>query len=317
MSFDVRPCADLDEFLRATMAVGQYFGHEPNLERTERFARMLPFERMHAAWEDGEIVGGAGGFPFELSVPGALLRCAGTTVVGVAPTHRRRGVLRAMMRAHLDDAHARGEPVAALWASEETIYGRFGYGAAAYAGEVRVPREYVDYVAPRERNGRMRIVERDEALEKFPPLWEALARIRPGVFIRTRDWWELRALHDPPERRGGAGPKRYALLERDGEAVAYATYRHKMDWQEGVSSGEVSVVEGYCGRPGCARGRVALPARHRLDRDDRVGARPARPSTFLRARANEAHAVPARRRPLGAARRRRRGAVGTDVSRGR
>jgi predicted acetyltransferase len=249
MSFDVRLCADLDQFLRATMAVGQYFGHEPNLERTEQFARMLPFERMHAAWEDGEIVGGAGGFPFEMSVPGALLRCAGTTVVGVAPTHRRRGVLRAMMRAHLDDAHERGEPIAALWASEETIYGRFGYGAAAYAGEVRIPREYVDYVAPRERTGTMRIVERDEALETFPPLWEALARIRPGVFIRTRDWWELRALHDPPERRGGAGPKRYALLERDGEAVAYATYRHKMDWQEGVSSGQVSVVEAIAGDP--------------------------------------------------------------------
>src|SRR5512133_1260709 len=228
MSVDVRPCADLDEFLRATMAIGQYFGHEPNLERTERFARILPFERMHAAWEDGEIVGGAGGIPFELSVPGALLRCAGTTVVGVAPTHRRRGVLRAMMRAHLDDAHERGEPIAALWASEETIYGRFGYGPAAYAGEVRIPRAYVDYVAPRERSGTIRIVERDEALEKFPRLWEALARRRPGVFIRTRDWWELRTLHDPPERRGGAGPKRFALLERDGQPAAYAIYRHRM-----------------------------------------------------------------------------------------
>ena len=247
MSFDVRPCADLDEFLRATSTVGQYFGHEPSLERAERFARMLPFERMHASWEDGEIVGGAGGFPFEMSVPGALLRCAGTTVVCVAPTHRRRGVLRAMMRAHLDDVHERGEPIAALWASEETIYGRFGYGPAAYAGEVRIPREYVDYVAPRERSGTIRIVERDEALEKFPPLWDALARRRPGVFIRTRDWWELRTLHDPPERRGGAGPKRFALLERHGEPAAYAIYRHRMDWAEGVSSGQVSVVEAVSG----------------------------------------------------------------------
>jgi predicted acetyltransferase len=250
MSFDVRPCGDLDEFMHATNAIGQYFGGEPDAERTERFARILPLERMHAAWEDGEIVGGAGGFPFEMSVPGNMLRCAGTTVVGVAPTHRRRGVLRAMMRAHLDDAHERGEPIAALWASEETIYGRFGYGAAAYAGEVRIPREYVDYVAPRERVGTIRIVDRDEALEKFPPLWEALARVRPGVFIRMPDWWELRALHDPPERRGGAGPKRYALLERDGEPVAYAVYRHKMDWSEGVTSGQVSVVEAIAGDAG-------------------------------------------------------------------
>jgi len=247
MSFDVRPCGDLSEFTRATMAIGQYFGNEGAPDRAERFSRMLPFERMHAAWEDGEIVGGAGGFPFEMSVPGGLLRCAGTTVVGVAPTHRRRGVLSAMMRAHLDDAHERGEPIAALWASEETIYGRFGYGPAAYAGDVRIPREYVDYVAPRERDGRIRIVERDEALDKFPALWEALARARPGVFIRSPQWWDLRALDDPPERRGGGGPKRYALLERDGEAVAYAIYRHKMDWAEGVSSGQVSVVEAISG----------------------------------------------------------------------
>ena len=131
--------------------MGQYFGQEPDPDGAERFARMLPIERMHAAWEDGEIVGGAGALPFELSVPGGLMRCAGTTVVGVAPTHRRRGVLRAMMRAHLDDAHERGEPIAALWASEETIYGRFGYGAAAYQGDVRIPREYVDFTEQRER----------------------------------------------------------------------------------------------------------------------------------------------------------------------
>jgi predicted acetyltransferase len=249
MSFDVRPCGDLAEFDRALLSIGQYFGNESDPEGVERFARMLPIERMHAAWENGEIVGGAGGFPFEMSVPGALVRCAGTTVVGVAPTHRRRGVLRAMMRAHLDDAHERGEPIAALWASEETIYGRFGYGVAAYQGDVKIPSEYVDFSPPSERNGTIRIVDVDEALEKFPPLWEALARQRPGVFIRSREWWELRALRDPPERRGGSGPKRFALLERDGEPAAYAIYRHKMGWQDGVSSGEVSVVEAIAGDP--------------------------------------------------------------------
>jgi predicted acetyltransferase len=243
MSFEVRPCADVSEFDRAFMSIGQYFGSEPDEERAGRFTRLLPLDRMLAAWEDGEVVGGAGGFPFQMSVPGGLLRCAGTTVVGVAPTHRRRGVLRSMMRAHLDDAHERGEPIAALWASEETIYGRFGYGAAAYAGEVKIPREYVDFVAPRERAGRIRIVESDEALEKFPPLWDGLARRRPGVFIRSPEWWDQRVIGDRPERRGSAGPKRFALLEIDGEAAAYAIYRHKMDWREGVSSGEVSVIE--------------------------------------------------------------------------
>ena len=36
-----------------------------------------------------------------------------------------------MMDAQLDDIRERGEPIAALWASEETIYGRYGYGLAS------------------------------------------------------------------------------------------------------------------------------------------------------------------------------------------
>ena len=61
----------------------------------------------------------------------------GVTWVGVLPTHRRRGVLREMMRFQLDDFRRRGEPLAALWASESVIYGRFGYGIAAPVHEMK------------------------------------------------------------------------------------------------------------------------------------------------------------------------------------
>jgi len=243
VSFDVRPVENLDEFERAVLSIGQYFGNEPNPERAERFSRTLPFERMLAAREDGLIVGGAGTFPFEMSVPGGFVRCAGTTVVGVAPTHRRRGVLRTMMRAHLDDAHERGEQIAALWASEERIYGRFGYGPAALAGEVKIPRERVAFASPHERQGTVRIVERGEALETFPRLWDAFARERPGVFIRTPEWWDLRVLDDPPERRHGSGPKRLALVELDGKPAAYAIYRHHFAWENGISAARLNVLE--------------------------------------------------------------------------
>src|SRR5437764_11366565 len=140
--FEVRAARDSEEFGRALYGIGQYFGGPPTEEQLERFTQVLPVERMHAAFEDGEIVGGAGAFPFELSVPGGSLRCGGVTVVGVYPTHRRRGVLRAMMDAQLADIHERGEPIAALWASEDTIYGRFGYGLAAWMGEVSIAREW-------------------------------------------------------------------------------------------------------------------------------------------------------------------------------
>src|SRR5215475_9862834 len=125
----------------------------------------MPHERMHAAFEDGRVVGGAGAFPYELSVPGGSLPCAGVTAVGVHPTHRRRGVLRSMMDAQLRDVHERGEPIAALWASEETIYCRFGYGIASWAGDLKVLHERDAFAEAHELGGTTRFVTPEEALE--------------------------------------------------------------------------------------------------------------------------------------------------------
>ena len=181
MSFKVKPCTNLEEFGQAVFAIGQYFGMEPTEERLERFSKNLPIERMHAASENGTIVGGAGAFPFELTVPGGTVSTAGVTVVGTFPTHRRRGVLRAMMRAQLDDVHARGEPVALLWASEDTIYGRFGYGMASQCAEVSIPRHRSAFARPLEREGTLRIVDADEALMLFPRVWDRVRRQTPGM----------------------------------------------------------------------------------------------------------------------------------------
>ena len=137
MAWEVRPTRDVDEFRRAVGAIGHYFGGWPaDEEAAQRFSSNLPVERMHAAFDGDRIVGGAGAFPFELTVPGGTVRCGGVTVVGVLPTHRRRGILTAMMRAQLEDVRERGEPVAALWASEEVIYRRYGYGLASLSGEM-------------------------------------------------------------------------------------------------------------------------------------------------------------------------------------
>ena len=249
MSVEIRRCADFGELERAVLVIGQYFGAEAGGELVTRFGLLLPPERMHAAFDGDVVVGGAGAFEFTLSVPGGELPCAGTSVVGVAPTHRRRGVMRALMRAHLDDAHERGDPLAALWASEETIYGRFGWGPAAFAGEVAVPREHAAFGAPRERVGATRLVEPEEALDVVPPLWDELARVRPGVFSRSREWWEHRVLIDPPERRHGAGPKRIVVLDLDDAVAGYAIYRHRMEWTSGLPSGQIVVAEAVAVAP--------------------------------------------------------------------
>jgi predicted acetyltransferase len=243
VSFEVTPCADVDEFIVALGAINQYGNWPLDREGAERFLRNHRLERMHAARENGQIVGGAGAFDFELTVPGGTVPTAGVTIVGVYPTHRRRGVLRTMMRAQLDDVRERGEPLAALWASEETIYGRFGYGLAALAGELNLPRERTAFARPLEGRGQARLLDAEEALERFPRVYDRVRKETPGMFARTRDWWDLRRIADPPEFRGGQGPKRYLAVDVDGETEGYALYRMQSSWEAGSPTGTVNVIE--------------------------------------------------------------------------
>ena len=245
--FDVRPCADQDEYGRAIGAIGQYFNPPPNEEFLERFVRTLPHDRMHAASDDGAIVGGAGAFPFELSVPGGSLPCAGVTAVGVSPTHRRRGVLRTMMDAQLRDVHERGEPIAALWASEETIYGRFGYGIASWAGELRVPHEWDAFAEPVELAGTTRFVTSEEARDLFPPVYDAVWRARPGMTSRNAEWWADRQLRMPDEE--ASAPRRFVVLEDGGEAVGYAIYHTHFGFDGGIASSRLVLREALGATP--------------------------------------------------------------------
>jgi predicted acetyltransferase len=208
VTVDIRQCASHEELARALDAIGHYFGVQNTIEDAERFANWMDVERMHAAWENGRVVGGAGAFAYDLSVPGgATVKSAGATVIGVLPTHRRRGVFTAMTRAQLDDVHARGEAVAWLWASEGTLYTRFGYGLGSRIGDIDLSRERTGFARPFEPRGTVRFLELDEALELIPTVHEAAMRARPGMFRRTRAWWETRRLaDDPARRRPGQGP---------------------------------------------------------------------------------------------------------------
>jgi predicted acetyltransferase len=235
--------AKADELRSGIAPVSHYFGSEPAEENVRRFERVLRPERMHLAEEDGQIVGGASAFEFQFTVPGAIVPAAGVTIVGVLPTHRRQGILTQLMRAQLDDIHEREEPVACLWASEETIYGRFGYGMAALCGEIELQRVYGKFRKPPEHGGSFRLLSYEEALEAIPPVYARVAAETPGMFARPREWWEARALHDSEARRDGAGEMVRVVLERDGEGIAYAIYRLKMDFEAGSSTGEVRVLE--------------------------------------------------------------------------
>lgn len=224
---DLRRCASVEELREATAPIVHYFGREkPDEQWAERWLKNFPVDRMFGAFEDAAAVGGAGSFALRMTVPGgAVLPTAGVTVVGVLPTHRRRGILRSLMRKQLDDLHERGEPLGILWASEETIYGRYGYGLASLSVEFEVPRSHSGFGARFEPVGQVRLADAEAAATLVPRVYDAVQRVTPGMFERTSSWWEYRLLADPPEFRGGGGPKLFAVLELDAQPQAYAIHR--------------------------------------------------------------------------------------------
>jgi len=254
VDWKVRVCTSVEEVRAAVSPIGHYFGRTgPREDQIAPLARVLPAERVHAVWDDDRVVGGAGAFPFTLTVPGGRVRAAGVTVVGVLPTHRRRGVLRSMMRAQLDACRAHGESVAYLWATEDTIYGRFGYGVASYSIEVDIPRERSAYHAPAAPAGHTRLVPLGEAEPLVAPVWERVAAVTPGMFARSSAWWQARALADPDWRRRGGGDLQCAVLEASGRSTAYTLYRINAGADRGVQVGSLDVVEAMGDSPEATR----------------------------------------------------------------
>ena len=244
MSVEVRPCGSIDELGRALSAIGHYFGLEDKDELATRFAQWIDVGRVHAAWEGGRIVGGAGALDYRISVPGGgSVPAAGVTIVGVLPTHRRRGVLRELMAAQLTDCRARGDAAAYLWASEARIYPRFGYGLASRMGAMTLAHERTSFAHRFEQRGSVRLVELEEAASLFPTLYEQVSVQRPGMFTRSKAWWATRRLFDDPARRRSGGPLHRALLELDGKPSGYALYTVAQDWAQGSSKGTVRIQE--------------------------------------------------------------------------
>jgi predicted acetyltransferase len=228
----------------ALVPIWHYFGQNPpSDDGIKHFKRVLPHERVHAGFDGDRIVGGTGSFALDLTIPGGRVRAAGVTVTGVLPTHRRRGHLRALQRSLIDSARARGEPVAVLWATEDTIYGQFGYGMASMAAEIDVPRDRAAPFTPNAVRAETRLVPLEEAEPLIAPIYENVARVTPGMFARTAEWWQDRVLNDMEWKRRGGGYLQCAVLESGGKPAAYAHYRINSAFEHGVQTGNIFVVE--------------------------------------------------------------------------
>lgn len=219
-------------------------GGSASTEERELDKSLTEFDRSLGAWDGDALVGTSGAFSFRMTVPGgALVPTAGVTMVSVAATHRRRGVLTSMMRRLLDDAHAKGEPLAALHASEPAIYGRFGYGAATLqlVAEIDTGRVTLS-LPPGAEEVRVRYAEPAAVLAACEAVYAALVPRRPGMLAR-RPGWERAGLVDPDSERQGASALQCVVAERDGEVTGYARFRTKLGWGPSGHDGTVTLEE--------------------------------------------------------------------------
>jgi predicted acetyltransferase len=228
MDIHVRPIHP-DELRAAFVAVETAFGEHLDEAFLAFHRPFIDPERTHAAFDGDSIVGSAGVSPFSTTVPGGEIRAAGVTGVGVMPSHRRRGVNTALMRAQLDDIHDRGEPVAVLYASQGRIYGRYGYGIASLNAAIDVETSRSAFGPWYTPSGRVRLFERDDAIAAFLPVYEGVRRSRPGMMrLDERDF--TYRLDDRLMEDDKPIPGFFAGHESDGRLDAYAQYRIKHGW---------------------------------------------------------------------------------------
>lgn len=228
-NIEVRPVGsgEIGPFLDVFEAA---WGFAPDDGQRRRTGAAVSAESAFGAFAGAGLIGTTMSFAMELTVPGQeRVPMAGVSYVAVHPLHRRRGVLRALMRAQLDDLHARGVPLAGLGASEAGIYGRFGYGPATWDSTWRLPRGAVRGLGG---GGCLEMIGAPAARELFPAIHEQARQGQVGD-IRTYPgrWDDLVGDGAPPGaefllcRDGDGQPSGYALyrIEREERYSAHAT----------------------------------------------------------------------------------------------
>jgi predicted acetyltransferase len=246
----VGPATDADRFLATDQTV---WFQEVLADPAEQQLVGLAPEHRFAAQVDGAdestYPGVYGVFPMTLSVPGPdgglrQVPCAGLSWVGVHPDQRRRGVLSAMMRHHLEQVHAEpGTHLSALHASEPAIYGRHGYGLASLELAVELGRD-TTLTAPG--------LDDDAAAvtTQLATITDAgLAARMYGCHLRSADLGAMvgnlgyyeRICYEPAELVRDKEPWRVLFARRGGEDVGFAVLRRSHKWEKYRPAGELKV----------------------------------------------------------------------------
>ena len=233
-----------DERRDAVTIVGQSMLAPLTPENIEFFVGWTESQRIHAAYDDrsGRMIGTVSWFDTHLATPGGSLSAGAVTGVAVLPTHRRRGHLRSMMQAQIDDIIDHGHAVAILVAAEWPIYGHYGYGPAAEACAWDVDSRVPMTGAP---SGELELVERASIREIAPAIHDAMGATWPGVITRSDKVWDLIAgLETWPGQDRKPGKERTAVWRDDaGEIRGFVCYEVEEKWEQNRPRGTATASE--------------------------------------------------------------------------
>ena len=226
MDVEIRTIAE-DEFETWMRAIESAFGGHVRPEDVQNERKVIDPARCLASFDGDDIVGCASSVVFEMTVPGGTIPTVGITGVGVVPTHRRRGVNTALMRRQLDDIRDGGFAIAALFASEGGIYGRFGYGLATLDAFVDIETSRSAFIPASEGDGRVRLLDREAAKERYLSMYDRSRLTRPGAMKKSPNWfdYEFADKHFGEERKFF-----FALHETGNDCDGIAAYTIKHEW---------------------------------------------------------------------------------------
>ncbi|NNH71689.1 GNAT family N-acetyltransferase [Nocardia uniformis] len=202
------------------------FGTRYDQPELDNIPDLFPAERAFVAVDGDQIVGHTVDRTMTVTVPGErTVGACGVSGVAVAPTHRRRGLLRALYTEQHARTESDGLPLTIFTVSEGTIYGRFGYGPTIAANEIEIDKHAaIEFRSTTPDPGGVTIAPVAEATSRIKAVYDRWRRLVPGAQARPDANWNI--WFGEPERYRDGASTLFALLHADG----YALYRRQ--WRE-------------------------------------------------------------------------------------
>ncbi len=224
LTMEIRQVRD-EEFFQWRIAVRGSLGDHTNRESTAFMrAHRVEIDRLLVCMDSDTMAGSGGADSFDMTLPGgAQVPVAGVAYITTAPTHRRRGVQRSIMKRIHDDARERGDVASILWASQSLLYGRYGYGNSIPAHNWHIDVRHTGYDHAPEWSGHYVKLERDEAIPLMTEAYERTRLHRTGMITRTAKRW-LYEIH-PVETKD----EFFVIYKEGDDALAYARYTMQFD----------------------------------------------------------------------------------------